>query len=73
MDSGKTLDNYKILRTLGTGASCKVKLAQDMSSGDKVAIKIMNMSIPADEEELIYTEVKKMMKLNHPNVLGIIH
>jgi serine/threonine protein kinase len=39
--SGKKIDKYIILRTLGSGASCKVKLGLDTSTGKKVAIKIM--------------------------------
>ena len=30
------------MRTLGSGGSCKVKLGLDTSTGEKVAIKIMN-------------------------------
>ena len=37
-----TLGKYTLLRTLGKGASCKVKLAHDPETGRKVAIKIMN-------------------------------
>ena len=42
--SQKTLgERYNILRTLGSGGSCKVKLAEDLENkGKKVAIKIMN-------------------------------
>jgi len=40
-----TLGNYQILRQLGKGASCKVKLAIDNSTGRKVAIKIMNSNM----------------------------
>jgi serine/threonine protein kinase len=36
------LGKYKIHRTLGQGASCKVKLGQEIDTGKKVAIKIMS-------------------------------
>jgi serine/threonine protein kinase len=40
-----TLDQFKVYRTLGTGASCKVKLGEDMETGRKVAIKMMSDSL----------------------------
>ena len=36
-----TLGKYQVQRTLGVGASCKVKLAVDTADGTRVAIKIM--------------------------------
>lgn len=38
----KSIGRFQILRTLGSGGSCKVKLAKDTESGRKVAVKIMN-------------------------------
>lgn len=46
MHSGKYIGRYRILKTLGTGASCKVKLAEDTLNGNKrVAVKIMNQNV----------------------------
>ena len=36
------IGQYDIIKTIGTGASCKVKLGIDTQSGRKVAIKIIN-------------------------------
>lgn len=36
------IGNYEILRTIGTGASCKVKMGRDKNTGNKVAVKIIN-------------------------------
>ena len=36
------IGRFEIMRTLGTGASCKVKLALDTETGKKVAVKIIN-------------------------------
>jgi serine/threonine protein kinase len=41
------IGQYQILRTLGRGASCKVKLALDTESGRKVAVKIINDNMDA--------------------------
>ena len=40
--SQKKIGKYTIMRTLGSGVSCKVKLGLDTSTGKKVAVKIMN-------------------------------
>lgn len=54
------LGKYQVFRTLGVGASCKVKLALDSTSGDKVAIKIMRADLDDVMKHLIMTEVKAM-------------
>jgi serine/threonine protein kinase len=59
------IKNYRILRTLGSGASCKVKLGQDTKTGRKVAIKIMSDFIDAKIKELIVTEIKAMTHIEH--------
>ena len=43
--SSKKIGKYDIGRTLGSGASCKVKLALDTETGRKVAVKIMNKDL----------------------------
>jgi len=60
------------LRTLGTGASCKVKLALDTETGRKVAVKIINDNMDPKMKELVMTEVKAMAELNHENVINQI-
>ena len=59
------IGRFEIIRTLGTGASCKVKLALDTESGRKVAIKIINDNMDAKLQELVLTEVKAMSALKH--------
>jgi len=70
--SGKTIGRFQILRTLGTGASCKVKLALDTETGRKVAVKIINDNMDPKMKELVMTEVKAMAELNHENVINQI-
>lgn len=41
----KTLGKYQILRSLGSGGSCKVKSALDPDTNKKVAIKILNQKL----------------------------
>ena len=62
----KSIGQYTILRTLGSGGSCKVKLAEDTQDNNrKIAIKIMNEDMSKDEKQLLETEVKVMCTLNH--------
>jgi hypothetical protein len=51
-----------VKRTLGSGASCKVKLGVD-ANGRQVAIKIMNDDMGSEEKDLLITEVQAMAKL----------
>ena len=56
--SGKFIGSYKILKTLGTGASCKVKLGLDTENENKmVAIKILNDDMGKLERELLFNEI----------------
>ena len=40
--SKKQVNNYRILRKLGEGSFAKVRLVQDVNSGQKYAMKQMN-------------------------------
>lgn len=64
-----TLGKYKILRTLGSGGSCKVKLGIHMQTGEKVAVKIMSAQMDRKTQQLILTEVQAMEKLKHVNII----
>jgi hypothetical protein len=35
------IGNYRLLRTIGVGGSCKVKLGQHIETGQYVAVKIL--------------------------------
>jgi serine/threonine protein kinase len=65
----KTIGRFEILRTLGTGASCKVKLGLDTDTGRKVAVKIINDNMDPKMKELVITEVAAMAKIQHENVI----
>lgn len=64
-----TLGKYQLGTTLGSGVSCKVKLARD-STNQRFAIKLLH-----DNEEflsLIKAEVETLKKLSHPNIVNLI-
>jgi len=65
-----TIGRYNIIRTLGKGASCKVKLALDTESGRKVAVKIINDNMDANLKKLVMTEVEAMAKLTNLHVIS---
>ena len=60
-----TIGNYEVAKTLGTGASCKVKLGRDTRTGDKVAIKIMHKGM----EKLVENEVSYIKSLKHKHII----
>jgi len=63
------IGKYNIMRTLGQGASCKVKLGLDTETGRKVAVKIINDNMDVNMKNLILTEVKAMGKLKNDHVI----
>ena len=66
------IGKFEVNRTLGSGASCKVKLGLDTSTGRQVAIKIMNGDMDDSEKKLIMTEVEALQGLEHPNIINQI-
>jgi serine/threonine protein kinase len=71
--SGKRIGKYEIGRTLGTGASCKVKLGLDTETGRKVAVKLMNKDMDEAMMKLIDTEVNALRAIaGHSNVINIL-
>lgn len=69
------LGNFKLLRTLGTGANSKVKLGQHKDTGALYAVKILkkgNPNLDSKFLELVMTEVETMSKLSHPNIVNLV-
>ena len=55
-----TIGNVEVGKTLGSGASCKVKLGYLKDVNRQVAVKIMNDDMDSKAKELLMTEVKAM-------------
>ena len=71
--SVKRIGKYEIGRTLGSGASCKVKLGLDPDTGRKVAVKLMNKDMDQEMIKLVNTEVEALRAIaGHENVINII-
>jgi serine/threonine protein kinase len=67
--------NYNLLRTIGVGGSCKVKLGQHVLTGEKVAIKLLKKEKVEDYEKFskyFINELKVMRKVDHSNILKLI-
>ena len=64
-----TLNQYTLGRTLGTGFSCKVKLAKDDSS-TRYAIKIIDNTVALHNS--VETEIQTLAALQHPNIVKLI-
>ena len=64
-----TLGKYQLGKTLGSGVSCKVKLARD-SDNRRYAIKILK----SDDMfiDLIKAEVETLKKLHHANIVNLV-
>lgn len=68
MDLVKRIDNYEILKTLGKGSTCKVKLCRNVDTGTRVALKIYFES----KGHLLSVESNALEKLrSHPNIIHL--
>ena len=68
-----TLDEYVVIKSLGKGASAKVKLVED-AEGKKFAAKIMVPTAPYQVEKfraMANNEVAMMKQVDHPNVVKV--
>jgi len=65
----KMLGKYRVLNTLGSGGTCKVKLGWDAENNRKVALKILKADLSEKTRELVKEEVATMAKLSHLHIL----
>lgn len=61
------------MRTLGKGSFGKVKLALHTTSGEKLAIKILQKDMIKKSEDLMRTrrEIDILSKVTHPNIIQL--
>ena len=70
---GKRIGHYEVLSRLGHGGMGEVFLAQDVSLGRKVALKLLRREFTRNEARLrrFQQEARAASALNHPNILTI--
>lgn len=64
---------YRVVTTLGTGASAHVFLAEDLVLQRRVAVKVLQPALVQDEAFLrrFRAEARSVASLNHPHVLRV--
>lgn len=76
---GRQVGKYRVTKSLGSGASCRVKLGISLENGEKVAIKIVNRAqtktLSREEkdkrESRIYREVLISSLMCHPHIVRL--
>ena len=70
---GKTLKDYYVLRRLGQGAMAEVYLAQQLSLGRQVALKVLNAELARDPAyvERFHHEARAAAALVHAGIVQI--
>lgn len=71
---GRVLGNrYRLVSALGSGASAHVFLAEDVSLQRRVAVKVLQPALAADQAFLkrFRAEARSAASLNHPHVLRV--
>nr|XP_027784513.1 sperm motility kinase 3A-like [Marmota flaviventris] len=61
-------DHYQVLKDIGYGLFCQVKLARHLRTGAEVAVKVLPRSM---WKTLVLPEIRAMKTLNHPNVIQL--
>ena len=73
-DVGRVLgDRYRVVAPIGTGASARVYVADDVVLRRRVAVKVLHEALAQDAAFLqrFRAEAQAAASLNHPNVLGV--
>jgi len=67
------IDDYRILRVIGHGGMSTVYLAEQVSLGRKVALKVMLPEVLADEVSRgrFENEARTIARMEHPHIVGI--
>lgn len=75
--TGRTFDDFRILRKLGAGGMASVYLADQMSLGRRVAIKLMSPVLAGNDADSkrslarFRTEAMAAAALTHPNIVQV--
>jgi len=67
----ESLGHYRIVRLLGRGGMGEVYLAEDLTLGRQVALKILPPGVAATGRERFEREARAVAALNHPNIVTL--
>lgn len=72
-EPGQHLENYEIIRQLGSGGMGEVYLAQDLRLGRQIALKLLPVEFTTQSEHVrrFELEARAASALNHPNIITI--
>ena len=70
---GQSIGHYRIISQIGAGGMGEVYLAEDMTLGRKVALKLLPADFTQDKDRLrrFQQEAHATSALNHPNIITI--
>src|SRR5262245_4668477 len=68
------LGAYRVGREVGRGGMAVVYDAEDLRTGERVALKVLKPGSALDKSNLsrFYSEVESLQKLDHPNVVRVL-
>src|SRR5215471_8816452 len=68
---GTTISHYRILESLGQGATGDVFLSEDLRLHRQVALKVLRHRQDGEERARLLREARAASALNHPNIAVI--
>lgn len=70
--SGKEIGGYKVSHRIGIGGMGEVWLAEQLTSGQKAAVKILSPKMVKDDEfiDRFIREIRNSSKFKHPNIVA---
>src|SRR5690242_3706682 len=73
VEAGQQLENYRIVRPIGSGGMGEVYLAEDLRLKRKVALKLLppHFTVNPDRVRRFEREARAASALNHPNIVTI--
>src|SRR5450759_58090 len=69
--NGKQIDNYHLIRRLGTGAFGEVYLGENIYDSEQVAIKVLKIE-PTQETLKEFLNEARTFRLKHPNIIPLL-
>ncbi|CAG9322911.1 unnamed protein product [Blepharisma stoltei] len=72
MIKGKVIEDYVIIKRLGTGGYGEVRLGRHKTTDEQMAVKTINLSTVTESQiDRILEEVKILRLLSHPNIIEV--